>query len=100
MSRAPPRSRLRIYFDVLRSIEKEGGRARFSHVLSESNVPYERFLAYLAELEEEYREDLRGVKDEVTQEEVPPQLTWRYYYERLKGRGPPPEGLAGVADDQ
>ena len=52
MSRAPPRSRLRIYFDLLRSIEKEGGRARFSHVLSESNVPYERFLAYLAELEE------------------------------------------------
>jgi len=50
LSRAPPRSRLRIYFDVLRSIEKEGGRARFSHVLSESNVPYERFLAYLASL--------------------------------------------------
>ena len=51
-NRAPPRSRLKIYLDLLRSIEAEGGRARFSHVLSNANVPYERFLAYLAELEE------------------------------------------------
>ncbi len=51
-SRAPPRSRLRIYLDLMRSIESEGGRARFSHVLSDANVPYERFLTYLAELEE------------------------------------------------
>ncbi|MGC9071322.1 MAG: winged helix-turn-helix domain-containing protein [Acidilobus sp.] len=51
-SRSPPRSRLRIYLDLLRSVELEGGKARFSHVLSAANVPYERFLGYLAELEE------------------------------------------------
>jgi len=50
--RSPPRSRLKIYLDLLRSIEAEGGRARFSHVLTETNVPYERFLGYLADLEE------------------------------------------------
>lgn len=52
MSRSSPRSRLRIYYDVLNSVANEGGKARFSHVLSSANLPYDRFLMYLSELEE------------------------------------------------
>jgi DtxR family manganese transport transcriptional regulator len=52
LSRSSPRSRLKIYYDVLRSIADENGRARFSHVLSSANLPYDRFIMYLSELEE------------------------------------------------
>ncbi len=52
MSRSPPRSKLKIYYDLLQSVAAEDGRARFAHVLSASNLPYDRFIKYLAELEE------------------------------------------------
>ncbi len=51
-SRSPPRSKLRIYYELLLAVEGEGGKARFSRVLSAVGVPYDRFIAYLAELEE------------------------------------------------
>ncbi|MCI4460616.1 MAG: hypothetical protein JHC24_00090 [Thaumarchaeota archaeon] len=49
--RRPERSRLRIYLDVLDAVEREGGRARITKVLSASGVPYDRFLRFLGELE-------------------------------------------------
>ncbi len=48
--RKPGRSRLRIYLDVLETIYREGGRIRVTRLLSESNVPYDRFLRYEEEL--------------------------------------------------
>ena len=50
--RAPPRSKLRIYFELMDAIDREGGRARFTRVQTAVGVPYDRFIAYLAELEE------------------------------------------------
>jgi predicted transcriptional regulator len=49
--RKPGRSRLRMYHDVLEIISKDGGRARFTKVLNESGIPYDRFLRYEEELE-------------------------------------------------
>ncbi len=48
--RKPSRSRLKIYLDLLEALEKEGGSARFTRLLSASNVPYDRFLKYEEEL--------------------------------------------------
>ncbi|MGC8555426.1 MAG: winged helix-turn-helix domain-containing protein [Conexivisphaera sp.] len=49
--RKPGRSKLRMYLDVLEAVYREGGRARFTKVLSESGIPYDRFLRYQEELE-------------------------------------------------
>ncbi|MGC8773012.1 MAG: winged helix-turn-helix domain-containing protein [Conexivisphaera sp.] len=45
------RSRLRIYLDVLEIVYREGGKVRFTKLLSESNIPYDRFIRYEDELE-------------------------------------------------
>ena len=46
------RSKTRIYVDILESVRREGGKARFTKILYSANLSYHRLQRYLAELEE------------------------------------------------
>jgi predicted transcriptional regulator len=48
------RGKLEVYSDILRAVildERRNGDARFSRVQAIANIPYDRFKAYLGELE-------------------------------------------------
>ncbi len=46
------RSKMKIYVDILESIRKEGGKARFTKILYSANLSYHRLQKYLTQLEE------------------------------------------------
>jgi predicted transcriptional regulator len=46
-----PRSKIRIYLDILRAVEN-GGKAKPTHVLQKANLSHDRLTKYLGELVE------------------------------------------------
>jgi predicted transcriptional regulator len=47
-----PRSKIRIYLDILRAVETNGGKAKPTHVLQRANLSHDRLTKYLGELVE------------------------------------------------
>ena len=47
-----PRSKIRIYMDILRAVEGDAGRAKPTHILQKANLSHERLTRYLGELTE------------------------------------------------
>jgi predicted transcriptional regulator len=45
-----PRSKIRIYLDILRAVERDGGKAKPTHVLQKANLSHDRLTRYLGEL--------------------------------------------------
>lgn len=45
-----PRSKIRIYMDILRAVEDTGGRARSTRILQKANLSHERLMKHLGEL--------------------------------------------------
>ena len=45
-----PRSKIRIYLDILRAVEINGGKAKPTHVLQRANLSHDRLTKYLGEL--------------------------------------------------
>lgn len=50
MTEERPRSRARIFADIIEAIENEG-KARPTHIMYKANLAYERLLKYLNEME-------------------------------------------------
>jgi len=46
------RSKIRIYFDILRVLEDEGGKAKVTKLLYKANLSYNRLQRYLRKLED------------------------------------------------
>ncbi|MDG6996178.1 MAG: hypothetical protein JRN52_09665 [Nitrososphaerota archaeon] len=47
-----PRSKIRIYMDILRAVQEDGGKAKPTHILQKANLSHERLTKYLGELVE------------------------------------------------
>jgi predicted transcriptional regulator len=45
-----PRSKIRIYMDILRAVQLDGGKAKPTHILQKANLSHERLTKYLSEL--------------------------------------------------
>lgn len=45
-----PRSKIRIYLDILRAVQDDGGVAKPTHILQKANLSHERLTKYLGEL--------------------------------------------------
>jgi predicted transcriptional regulator len=60
------RSQIRIYTDILRTIEKERGNAGPTHVLYGANLSHDRLIKYLAHLKESGLIEEMGASDKVT----------------------------------
>lgn len=45
-----PRSKIRIYMDVLRAIQEDNGKAKPTRILQKANLSHERLTKYLGEL--------------------------------------------------
>jgi predicted transcriptional regulator len=44
------RSKIRIYMDILRAVQLDGGKAKPTHILQKANLSHERLTKYLGEL--------------------------------------------------